>query len=101
MVVIGFSASDIIEGVKIIATVISALKEVGGAASEYRRVIAELEGLERVLRQLSALKPTKSNIEYVNSIKAAALMCEIPLRDFLQRSRNMRSRWVQAQGENL
>ena len=60
-----------------------ALKETGGAATEYQHVVIELRALKNVLRQLEALEPTEHNAHYVNAIRGMALACQLPLREFL------------------
>ncbi len=60
-----------------------ALKDVGGAASEYQNVVIELHGLQNVLTRLAALEPTESNLHHVNAIRCMALACQYPLREFL------------------
>jgi hypothetical protein len=65
--------------------VAKALKETGGASSEYQNVIFELHGLQNALARLAALEPTESNISHVNAIRGMALACRLPLQDFLSR----------------
>ena len=60
-----------------------ALKETGGAATEYQHVVIELRGLKNVLRQLEALEPTEHNARHVNAIRGMALACQLPLQEFL------------------
>lgn len=60
-----------------------ALKETGGAATEYQQVVIELEGLKKVLQQLEAFEPTEDNARHVNAIRGMALACQLPLRDFM------------------
>ena len=67
----------------LVKKVCKALKNTGGASSEYQHVIIELQGLENVLRQLEALEPTEDNVNQVNAIRCMALACQIPLQSFL------------------
>ena len=60
-----------------------ALKETGGAATEYQQVVIELESLKKVLQQLEAFEPTEDNARHVNAIRGMALACQLPLRDFM------------------
>lgn len=62
-----------------------ALKDSGGASSEYQHVIIELGGLEKVLAHLEALEPSENNVHHVNAIRGMALGCQFPLRDFLDK----------------
>ena len=61
------------------------MKETGGAASDYQHVIIELKGLKRALQQLERLEPTDDNASHVNAVRAMALACQLPLREFLDR----------------
>ena len=60
-----------------------ALKDVGGASTEYQHVIVELKGLESALQTLEALEPTEDDVSHINAIRGMALACQLPLRDFL------------------
>ena len=60
-----------------------ALKNVGGACSEYQSVVIELKALEDVLQHLRALEPTEDNLHHINAIRCMALACQLPLQDFL------------------
>ena len=66
----------------LITKITKALKETGGASSEYQDAVIELNGLKTTLRQLEALQPTDDNIGHVNAIRGMALACQLPLRDF-------------------
>jgi len=65
--------------------VAKALKDTGGASSEYQSVIIELHGLQNVLARLAALEPTESNLSHVNAIRGMALACRLPLADFFSK----------------
>lgn len=67
----------------LVKRVSKALKETGGAATEYQQVVVELKGLKNVLRQLEAFDPTEDNFRYVNAIRGMALACQMPLREFM------------------
>ncbi|KAL8651894.1 MAG: hypothetical protein Q9210_003006 [Variospora velana] len=79
----GFSAGDIVSAIGLIRKVQKALKDTGGASTEYQHVILELQGLENVFRQLEALEPNEDNVSQINAIRGMALACQIPLRNFL------------------
>ncbi|KAL9064146.1 MAG: hypothetical protein Q9161_009056 [Pseudevernia consocians] len=81
----GFSVGDFINGINLIRKVAKALKETGGASSEYQAAIIELKGLKHALQHLQALEPTEDNLSHVNAIRGMALACQLPLRDFLTR----------------
>ncbi|KAL8870531.1 MAG: hypothetical protein Q9198_007608, partial [Flavoplaca austrocitrina] len=60
-----------------------ALRDCGGASSEYQGAIVELENLQRTLQHLGSIEPTEDNINHVNAIRGMALACQLPLQDFL------------------
>ncbi len=57
----------------LITKITKALKETGGASSEYQDAVIELNGLKTTLRD---------NIGHVNAIRGMAFACQLPLRDF-------------------
>ncbi|KAL8916910.1 MAG: hypothetical protein Q9208_008274 [Pyrenodesmia sp. 3 TL-2023] len=79
----GFSVGDFINTINLIRKIVKALKETGGASSEYQNAVIELQGLKHTLQHLEALKPTEDNLGYVNAIRGMALACKLPLQDFM------------------
>jgi len=67
----------------LIKKVSDALKDAGGASSDYQYVIIELEGLDRALKVVAALQPDHNNDSHLNAIRGMALSCQLPLRQFL------------------
>lgn len=67
----------------LVKRVTKALKETGGAPTDYQLVVIELKGLKSILRHLEALKPTKDNVTHINAIGGMALACQLPLRGFM------------------
>jgi hypothetical protein len=61
------------------------LNDIKGASNEYQLVVIELEALESVLRQLEALEPNEANIGHINAVRAMALICRLPLQDFINK----------------
>lgn len=79
----GFSVGDFIAVGQLIQQVTVELRENGESASEYQHLIIELESLDRALKQLYTLRPAKHELLQLNAIRATALLCQIPLREFL------------------
>lgn len=79
----GFSVGDFISAIGLVKRVTKALKETGGAPTDYQLVVIELKGLKSILRHLEALKPTKDNVTHINAIGGMALACQLPLRGFM------------------
>ena len=67
----------------LIRKISKALKETGGASTEYQNAVIELKGLKHTLQHLEALEPTDDNLSHVNAIRGMALACQLPLRDFM------------------
>ena len=67
----------------LIRKISKALKETGGASTEYQNAVIELKGLKHTLQHLEALEPTNDNLSHVNAIRGMALACQLPLRDFM------------------
>ncbi|KAH0524009.1 hypothetical protein TsFJ059_008933 [Trichoderma semiorbis] len=80
-----FSVSEFFIVRQLIGKVAVELRENGEAAPEYQSLLIELEALERALRHLQTLKPTKHELIQLTSIRATALACERPLRNFLDK----------------
>ena len=69
--------------IDLVRKIIKALKETGGASSEYQAAVIELKGLKHALQYVQALEPTEDNLSHVNAIRGMALACQLPLRDFM------------------
>ena len=79
----GFSVGDVIAVSSLIAQIANSLKDAGGAKSDYQELVRELENLDRALKHIDKLRgPT------ADSIKCAALMCQYPLLEFLNKIGN-------------
>ena len=81
----GFSIGDFIAVVELITKVRKALKNSGGAASEYQDVVQELESLQSILTNLGTLHfkeraGTSPALRLTNLIST----CQRPLKDFLE-----------------
>lgn len=79
----GFSVGDFINTINLIRKITKALKDTGGASSQYQDAVVELEGLKHILQHLEALKPTEDNLGHVNAIRGMALACKIHLQEFM------------------
>lgn len=79
----GFSVGDLISAIGLVKRVTKALKETGGAPTDYQLVVIELKGLKSILRHLETLKPTKDNVTHINATGGMALACQLPLRGFM------------------
>ena len=62
-----------------------AVKQSGGASTQYQGLVIELENLSATLSHLEALQPNEDNIQYVNAIRAMAMACKWPLQEFLSK----------------
>jgi hypothetical protein len=71
--------------------VIEALKSTSGAEENHQHAIIKLESLDRVLKAIATLRLSESNLNHVNAIRAMALACQLPLRQFLERFQKYKS----------
>jgi len=69
--------------IALIGDVSKALKDCGGAASQYQHVQLQLRTLSKILDELERLEPNEDNLHHVNAIRHLALTCQFPLRDFM------------------
>lgn len=81
----GFSVGDFFAAANLINEVVSALREAGGSGFQYQRLTLELHSLRLVLAEVDRLMPAEGLESMVEAIKATALSCQLPLRDFLQK----------------
>ena len=87
----GFSVGDFIAGIDLIVRVVNALKDIGGASSEYQTLVQELEYLHLLLEQLKDLRPSTSTLSHVNAVRGLALTFKLPLSEFLQKIEKYKS----------
>ena len=80
----GFSVGDFLTAASLIKQTISALREAGGSNCQYRRLTLELYALGRTLQEVDHLEPVHDLEATVEAIKATALSCQLPLREFLE-----------------
>lgn len=86
----GFSASDFLAAGKLIAEIINCLNDASGSASEYQQLLRELHALDNGLKTLNRLQPSSGSsaaTAALDAIKCSALTCQIPLQDFLNKTR--------------
>jgi hypothetical protein len=81
----GFSVGDFIAAGKLISNIIHSLSDADGSKSEYQELVRELESLQFALRHLDKLQQSGSKSTNLNSIKYAALSCQRPLEQFLNK----------------
>jgi hypothetical protein len=80
----GFSLGDFLAASNLVSQVICALREAGGSSFQYQRLRLELDALGLALREADQLVPVEGLEATVEAIKATALSCQLPLREFLQ-----------------
>lgn len=82
----GFSVGDIVAVGKLVADIISCLKDSTRSQTEYQDLVRELECLRSVLVHLDRLVQNETS-QVLDSIKYATLSCRRPLEEFLTRIR--------------
>ena len=82
----GFSASDFISALSLVATVIDAVRECGESSSEYRALIAQLHTLQGALVRVKALGIDDAQQgDLVIALQQAAAQCQTTIDGFWQR----------------
>jgi hypothetical protein len=79
----GFSAGDIAMALKLVGQVAGALKETGGAASDYRECLQYLEGLLLTLQHIQKLDTQCADPSLANAVRALTAAAEHPVREFV------------------
>ncbi|EON62775.1 hypothetical protein W97_02000 [Coniosporium apollinis CBS 100218] len=105
----GFSDGDFIAAINLIVRVSKALNDSGGAASEYRMLLQELQQLQLILKQLREMSSASSRSHsHFNAVKGMALAIQFPLLEFLAKLERFNSsmcgtssssRWRSAPGK--
>ena len=80
--VFGFSAGDFIAALNLVSTVIDALREVGGASTEFREVVRELLTLETALIRVKRLDLDDSHNDARAALQTAASRCQDTIDEF-------------------
>jgi len=80
----GFSTGDIAGAIKLIAQIVKALKETGGASSEFQEVLQYLKTLLLTLQHLQKLKTTCTDPSLVNAIHTLTSTAEEPINDIIR-----------------
>jgi len=80
----GFSVGDFITVASLIEQTICALRDAGGSSFQYQRLTLELHALSRTLQEVDHLEAVRGLEVTIEAIKATALSCQLPLREFLE-----------------
>ncbi|OBT63429.1 hypothetical protein VE03_07157 [Pseudogymnoascus sp. 23342-1-I1] len=85
----GFSAGDFIAALELVTTVINALRESGGASSEYREIVGQLFSLETALLTVKRLEvDPEQHAEFV-SLQQAAAQCQRTIDNFWKKKEDV------------
>lgn len=97
----GFSVGDFIAVGKLITDISNSLRSCGGSRSEYQELLRALEALHHALHHLDKLQAPPS-CTALDSIKYAALSCQVPLQQFLGKMKPYDSTLgIRARGKTL
>jgi hypothetical protein len=80
----GFSVGDFVTFASLITQVVSEIRKAGGSSFQYQRLQLELHCLSRTLQDCDQLESVEGLEVTVEAIKASALSCRLPLREFLE-----------------
>jgi Fungal N-terminal domain of STAND proteins len=83
----GFSAGDFIAALKLVGTVIDALRESGETSTNYRELISELYSLETALLHVKRLEGDEIPQSEVISLRQAAAQCQTTIDEFWKKLR--------------
>ena len=78
----GFSAGDFIAALKLVGTVIDALRDSGEVGLAYRELVRELYGLETALLHVKRLDGEEIPQAQVISLRQVAAQCQSTIDDF-------------------
>lgn len=78
----------------LVKRVTKALKETGGASTDYQLVVIELKGLKSMLRHLEALEPNEDNVIHINAIRGIALACQLRYETLWSSLKNTSLHWA-------
>jgi uncharacterized NAD(P)/FAD-binding protein YdhS len=72
----GFSASDFISALELVATVVDALRECGESSAEFRAIVDQLHTLQTVLESVNRLEVDDAQHAEVTVLRQAAAQCQ-------------------------
>lgn len=75
----GFSIGDFIAVGKLVADIISILKDAEGSGREYQELVRELENLARLLHHIDRLPSSGTPSSVIDTLKSNVSSCKIPL----------------------
>lgn len=78
----GFSAGDFIAALKLVGTIIDALRDSGEAGAAYRELVRELYSLETALLQVKRLDGEEIPQAQIISLRQVAAECQSTIDDF-------------------
>jgi Fungal N-terminal domain of STAND proteins len=78
----GFSAGDFIAALKLVGTVIDALRDSGEAGTAYRELVQELHSLETALLHVKRLNGEEIPQAEIISLRQVAAQCQSTIDDF-------------------
>ena len=85
----GFSAGDFIAAVGVLRKTARALRDTGGAASQYQHTVLKLRSMRCALIRLQSLEPQNEDASVVEEIRKCSKACIIPLDKFLNSIANL------------
>ena len=83
----GFSVSDLVAALSLVGTVIDALREAGGAGTEYRELLRQLHTPETALIRVKRLDLEEVQRAERFALQQAASQCRPSIDDFWQKMR--------------
>ena len=94
----GLSLGDFITVGKLISDIVVSLR---GAEQEYQELLRELSSLQTALHHVENLNASDKQQPAVNAIKCAALMCQHPLSEFLDKIQEYEGSLISGKSKGL
>lgn len=85
MAALGWSVSDLTESIKLICKVCKALRDTGGASSDYQQTVAFLQGLATTLDSVRTFNDIFASPEDAVFIRAQVDLVREPVEEFTRR----------------
>jgi hypothetical protein len=87
----GFSAGDFIAALRLVSTVIDALRDSGNSSAEYRALLSQLLTLETALLNVKRLEVDGEQHAEVIALRQAACQCQNTIDTFWEKIKNYQS----------
>lgn len=85
----GFSVGDFLGAIHLVHNITTALRDTGGASSEYNLTISQLDNLEGLLRTAQSIYSADINPQQLERLQLLTRVCYIPLDRFFSKIKRL------------